>query len=65
MLFQYDSITLISHLKLGSCLLISLILQDLLNFEDPLNIEAAELYQKNKREFQAIVKEYLEMYAKR
>ncbi|KAJ8736689.1 hypothetical protein PYW08_007345 [Mythimna loreyi] len=32
---------------------------DLLNFEDPLNIEAAEMYNKNKTEFQAKVQEYI------
>ncbi|XP_028176177.1 NEDD8-conjugating enzyme UBE2F-like [Ostrinia nubilalis] len=32
---------------------------DLLNFEDPLNIEAAEMYKKNKTEFQAKVQEYI------
>ncbi|XP_059051740.1 NEDD8-conjugating enzyme UBE2F-like [Achroia grisella] len=32
---------------------------DLLNFEDPLNIEAAEMYNKNKTEFQTKVQEYI------
>ncbi|KAJ2940735.1 hypothetical protein O0L34_g14846 [Tuta absoluta] len=32
---------------------------DLLNFEDPLNIEAAEMYRKNKTEFQTKVQEYI------
>ncbi|XP_023945022.1 NEDD8-conjugating enzyme UBE2F [Bicyclus anynana] len=32
---------------------------DLLNFEDPLNIEAAEMYKKNKVEFQSKVQEYI------
>ncbi|XP_041975032.1 NEDD8-conjugating enzyme UBE2F-like [Aricia agestis] len=32
---------------------------DLLNFDDPLNIEAAEMYKKNKVEFQAKVQEYI------
>ena len=38
---------------------IYIILQDLLNFEDPLNIEAAEMYKKNKTEFQSRVLEYI------
>lgn len=33
--------------------------QDLLNFEDPLNIEAAEMYKRNKVDFQAKVQEYI------
>ncbi|XP_072947594.1 NEDD8-conjugating enzyme UBE2F-like [Epargyreus clarus] len=32
---------------------------DLLNFDDPLNIEAAEMYNQNKTEFQAKVQEYI------
>ncbi|CAH2256818.1 NEDD8-conjugating enzyme UBE2F-like [Pararge aegeria] len=32
---------------------------DLLNFEDPLNIEAAEMYKQNKVEFQSKVQEYI------
>ncbi|XP_013149377.1 PREDICTED: NEDD8-conjugating enzyme UBE2F-like [Papilio polytes] len=32
---------------------------DLLNFEDPLNIEAAEMYNQNKAEFQVKVQEYI------
>lgn len=35
--------------------------QDLLNFDDPLNIEAAELYKKNKTEFQIKVQEYISL----
>jgi ubiquitin-conjugating enzyme E2 F len=40
-------------------------LQDLLNFDDPLNIEAAELYLKDKEAFQSRVREYVTQYAKR
>lgn len=40
-------------------------LQDLLNFDDPLNIEAAELYLKDKEAFQSRVREYVIQYAKR
>jgi ubiquitin-conjugating enzyme E2 F len=40
-------------------------LQDLLNFDDPLNIEAAELYLKDKEAFQSRVREYVILYAKR
>ncbi|CAK1544364.1 unnamed protein product [Leptosia nina] len=32
---------------------------DLLNFDDPLNIEAAEMYKKDKVEFQTKVQEYI------
>ncbi|KAL4713887.1 hypothetical protein ACJJTC_015541 [Scirpophaga incertulas] len=32
---------------------------DLLNFDDPLNIEAAQMYKKDKIEFQAKVQEYI------
>ncbi|KAG7311047.1 NEDD8-conjugating enzyme ube2f [Plutella xylostella] len=38
---------------------------DLLNFEDPLNIEAAEQYKKDKVEFQAKVQEYISLSGKR
>lgn len=38
---------------------------DLLNFDDPLNIEAAELYMKDKEAFQNRVREYVTQYAKR
>lgn len=38
---------------------------DLLNFEDPLNIEAAEQYSKDKEKFQAKVREYVSAYARR
>lgn len=33
--------------------------QDLLNFDDPLNIEAAEQYQKDKKEFHNKVREFI------
>lgn len=39
--------------------------QDLLNFDDPLNIEAAEQYSKDKDKFQAKVREYVSAYARR
>ncbi|XP_050080943.1 NEDD8-conjugating enzyme UBE2F-like [Anopheles maculipalpis] len=38
---------------------------DLLNFDDPLNIEAAEQYSKDKERFQAKVREYVSAYARR
>lgn len=38
---------------------------DLLNFDDPLNIEAAELYTKDKDAFRYKVREYVTKYAKR
>ncbi|XP_055598140.1 NEDD8-conjugating enzyme UBE2F-like [Uranotaenia lowii] len=38
---------------------------DLLNFDDPLNIEAAEQYSKDKDKFQAKVREYVSAYARR
>ncbi|XP_059481303.1 NEDD8-conjugating enzyme UBE2F-like [Neocloeon triangulifer] len=38
---------------------------DLLNFEDPLNIEAAELYVRDKEAFRIKAKEYVNNYARR
>lgn len=38
---------------------------DLLNFDDPLNIEAAELYLKDKEAFHGRVRDYVSQYAKR
>ncbi|KAJ8674085.1 hypothetical protein QAD02_005347 [Eretmocerus hayati] len=38
---------------------------DLLNFDDPLNREAAEMYSKDKEAFAHKVKQYLTQYAKR
>lgn len=38
---------------------------DLLNFEDPLNIEAADHYQRDKDGFKTKVREYVQQYAKR
>ncbi|XP_064598362.1 NEDD8-conjugating enzyme UBE2F-like [Liolophura sinensis] len=38
---------------------------DLLNFDDPLNVEAAEHYERDKDSFRSRVKEYIQMYAKR
>lgn len=42
-----------------------LFLQDLLNFDDPLNIEAAEHYQRDKESFRRKVREYIDKYTKR
>lgn len=38
---------------------------DLLNFEDPLNVEAAEHYERDKDAFIGKVKDYVNLYAKR
>ncbi|XP_047114236.1 NEDD8-conjugating enzyme UBE2F-like isoform X3 [Schistocerca piceifrons] len=38
---------------------------DLLNFDDPLNIEAAELYTRDKDAFRSKVREYVNKFAKR
>ncbi|PSN33336.1 NEDD8-conjugating enzyme UBE2F [Blattella germanica] len=38
---------------------------DLLNFDDPLNIEAAELYVKDKEAFRSRVRDYVSQYAMR
>lgn len=38
---------------------------DLLNFDDPLNIEAAEQFAKDKEAFRSKVKDYVHQYAKR
>lgn len=38
---------------------------DLLNFDDPLNIEAAEHYQRDKESFKTKVREYVQKYAMR
>lgn len=38
---------------------------DLLNFDDPLNIEAAEHHQENKEAFKTKVRDYVQRYAKR
>lgn len=38
---------------------------DLLNFDDPLNIEAADHYQKDKEGFKVKVREYVQRHAKR
>ncbi|XP_044765065.1 NEDD8-conjugating enzyme UBE2F-like [Coccinella septempunctata] len=37
---------------------------DLLNFEDPLNIEAADMYKHSKLDFQSKVEQYVKLYAK-
>ncbi|XP_022109783.1 NEDD8-conjugating enzyme UBE2F-like isoform X1 [Acanthaster planci] len=44
---------------------LSFLFTDLLNFDDPLNIEAAEHYQRNRSDFEAKVRHYVERYAKR
>uniref|UniRef100_A0A1B6F4U1 E2 NEDD8-conjugating enzyme n=1 Tax=Cuerna arida TaxID=1464854 RepID=A0A1B6F4U1_9HEMI len=38
---------------------------DLLNFDDPLNIEAADLYMKDKEAFRNKVRDYVSQFAKR
>ncbi|KAK3596986.1 hypothetical protein CHS0354_009123 [Potamilus streckersoni] len=38
---------------------------DLLNFDDPLNVEAAEHYERDKESFKARVRDYIQLYAKR
>ncbi|XP_052079880.1 NEDD8-conjugating enzyme UBE2F-like [Mytilus californianus] len=38
---------------------------DLLNFDDPLNVDAADHYSRNKESFKTKVKEYITMYATR
>lgn len=38
---------------------------DLLNFDDPLNIEAAEHYLRDKKDFEAKVRNYVNKFAKR
>jgi hypothetical protein len=42
-----------------------LFLKDLLNFEDPLNIEAAEMYLRDKEAFRIKAREYVMNYARR
>lgn len=39
--------------------------QDLLNFDDPLNSDAADQYLKDKKEFQNKVREYIALHARR
>lgn len=39
--------------------------QDLLNFDDPLNRDAADLFIKDKESFRSKVKDYVMQYAKR
>lgn len=39
--------------------------QDLLNFDDPLNSDAADQYVKDKKEFQNKVREYISLHARR
>lgn len=38
---------------------------DLLNFDDPLNVEAAEHYERDKESFKSKVRDYIQLYAKR
>jgi ubiquitin-conjugating enzyme E2 F len=42
-----------------------LFLKDLVNFDDPLNVEAANQYQTNKEAFIRKVKEYIARYNNR
>ncbi len=44
---------------------LSSLFSDLLNFDDPLNIEAAEHYQRDKEGFRIKVKDWVSKYAKR
>lgn len=44
---------------------LSSLFTDLLNFDDPLNIEAAELYLRDKESFRNKVRDYVNQYAKR
>ncbi|KAK8747906.1 hypothetical protein OTU49_016222 [Cherax quadricarinatus] len=44
---------------------LSSLFMDLLNFDDPLNIEAAEHYQRDKESFRRKVREYIDKYTKR
>ncbi|KAK8379802.1 hypothetical protein O3P69_019654 [Scylla paramamosain] len=44
---------------------LSSLFMDLLNFDDPLNIEAAEHYQRDKESFSRKVREYIEKHNKR
>lgn len=39
--------------------------QDLLNFEDPLNNDAADQYKRDKKEFLYKVREYISLYGRR
>ncbi|XP_069107434.1 NEDD8-conjugating enzyme UBE2F-like [Argopecten irradians] len=38
---------------------------DLLNFDDPLNVDAADHYSRNKESFKSKVRDYIQMYAAR
>lgn len=40
-------------------------MQDLLNFDDPLNNDAADQYLKDKKEFHSKVREYISTYCNR
>ncbi|XP_064094677.1 NEDD8-conjugating enzyme UBE2F-like isoform X2 [Macrobrachium nipponense] len=44
---------------------LSSLFMDLLNFDDPLNIEAAEHFQRDKESFRRKVKDYIDKYTKR
>ncbi|XP_050419405.1 NEDD8-conjugating enzyme UBE2F [Patella vulgata] len=44
---------------------INSLFSDLTNFDDPLNVEAAEHYSKDKESFKCKVREYIQKYAKR
>lgn len=39
--------------------------QDLLNFDDPLNSDAADQYLRDKKEFHMKVREYISLHARR
>lgn len=51
---------------LSVIILFHFILQDLsvINFDDPLNSDAADQYQQDKKEFQKKVSEYIFLYAR-
>ncbi|ESO99814.1 hypothetical protein LOTGIDRAFT_201112 [Lottia gigantea] len=44
---------------------INSLFSDLTNFDDPLNVDAADHYSQNKDSFKFKVREYIQMYAKR
>ncbi|XP_063238625.1 NEDD8-conjugating enzyme UBE2F-like [Bacillus rossius redtenbacheri] len=44
---------------------LNMLFTDLLNFDDPLNIEAAELYERDKAAFRSRVQDYVAQYARR
>lgn len=56
--------TVITHLPVFHFDSLIVSLQDLLNFDDPLNIEASDMYRNSKEEFRMKVNEYVMLYAK-